>query len=162
VPNRVLKHYAQLGISAAEMMWVIHVWEFWWYEQDPYPSLQLLAERMHVSRRQVRNYVASLREKGFLQVREPYSPHPCQTTSEYDFQPLLDAVRAFVREQEAPPLPPRKNRSEGGRKNLSAAPRNPASPEEDEHETDTDRSISNTRRRPISDRSLEMAPATNP
>ena len=45
VPNLVLNHYARLGISPAEMMFTIHIWQHWWTEQDPYPSLKRLLRR---------------------------------------------------------------------------------------------------------------------
>lgn len=96
VPNLVLTHYAILGITAAEMMFSIHVWQYWWTEKDPYPALQTIADRMSVSRRQVRNYTQSLKAKGYLVVTERADPNLGQLTSEYDFGPLLDAV-LFVR-----------------------------------------------------------------
>ena len=96
VPNLVLTHYAILGITAAEMMFSIHVWQYWWTEKDPYPALQTIADRMSVTRRQVRNYTQSLKQKGYLVVNERADPNLGQLTSEYDFGPLLDAV-LFVR-----------------------------------------------------------------
>jgi hypothetical protein len=94
VPNLVLNHYAALDITAAEMMFTIHVWQYWWTEKDPYPSLSAIAGKMAVSVRQVHNYVASLKKKGYLIVNQRYSPHLGQMTSEYDFSPLLRAVLA--------------------------------------------------------------------
>jgi hypothetical protein len=44
VLNLVLTHYAVLGITAAEMMFSIHVWQYWWTENDPYPALQTIAD----------------------------------------------------------------------------------------------------------------------
>ena len=90
VPNLVLTHYAILGISAAEMMFSIHVWQYWWTEKDPYPALQTIADRMSVTRRQVRNYTQSLKQKGYLVVNERADPSLGQLTSEYDFGPLLE------------------------------------------------------------------------
>jgi hypothetical protein len=49
VPNLVLNHYAELGISPAEMMFTIHMWQFRWTERDPYPSLTTIADKMDVS-----------------------------------------------------------------------------------------------------------------
>src|SRR4051812_31799730 len=46
VPNLVLNHYAELGITPAEMMFIIHMWQFRWTERDPYPSLTTIADRM--------------------------------------------------------------------------------------------------------------------
>ena len=46
VPNLVLDHYASLGITPGEMIFIIHVWQYWWTEQDPYPSLKTIAGKM--------------------------------------------------------------------------------------------------------------------
>ena len=46
VPNLVLNHYAALGITGAEMLFIIHVWQFWWSEREkPHPPTRSLAER---------------------------------------------------------------------------------------------------------------------
>jgi DnaD N-terminal domain len=96
VPNLVLTHYAILGVTAAEMMFSIHIWQYWWTEKDPYPALQTIADRMSVTRRQVRNYAQGLKAKGYLVVNERADQTLGQLTSEYDFGPLLEAV-LFVR-----------------------------------------------------------------
>src|SRR4051812_4154409 len=126
VPNLVLNQYAELGISPAEMMFTIHVWQYWWTEKDPYPSLRAIAGKMNVSMRQVHNYAASLKKKGYLIVTQRYSPGQGQVTSEYDFAPLLQAVVKLI--QASTPL---KEISGGGVKEISGAPLNPTSHEED-------------------------------
>ncbi len=93
VPNLVLRFYAALRITPAEMMFIIHVWEYWWNEKDPYPSLPKIAPRMNVSRRQAQKYVASLRQKGYLVVQERYIPGLGQTSNEYDFARFLAVLR---------------------------------------------------------------------
>lgn len=85
IPNLVLERYAALGVTPLELAFTIHVWHYWWNERDPYPALNTIAERMATSRRQVRRYVESLKEKGFLTVRERYVEGRGQVTSEYDF-----------------------------------------------------------------------------
>lgn len=135
VPNLVLNHYARLGVSQAEMLFVIHVWQHWWNERDPYPSLGTIAERMGISRRQARNYVHSLKEKKFLTVNERVVPGLGQTTSEYDFAPLLEAIRKL---DDSGSRDPRKDPSEGDPGNdPSEAPGNPVSYEEDEEQKDS-------------------------
>jgi DNA-binding transcriptional MocR family regulator len=99
LPNRILEHYAELGIEPIEMMFIIQVWQFWWGVHDPYPSMATIAKRMGVSRRQVQRYVGSLRLKGFLEVNERYLDGRGQATSEYDFEPLLKAVREHLRRE---------------------------------------------------------------
>lgn len=127
IPNLLLNRYASLSVSPAEMLFVIHVFQFWWTERDPYPSLATLAERMGVSRRQVRNYVAGLKAKKLLVVSERFVEGLGQVSSEYDFEPLLTAVRASGDESDDTP---RKDPSEGPRKEISA--------EEDKDQEDED------------------------
>jgi len=55
VPNLVLNHYAELGITPAEMMFIIHMWQFRWTERDPYPSLTTIADKMDVTDRCINN-----------------------------------------------------------------------------------------------------------
>src|SRR3712207_4336742 len=93
VPNLVLNHYAALGITPGEMMFIIHVWQYWWTERDPYPSLKTIAAKMNVSRRQVSNYTQSLKSKGLLVVHERQDPELGQVTSEYDFELLIRAIK---------------------------------------------------------------------
>ncbi len=152
VPNLVLNSYSQLGISPAEMLFVIHVWQFWWTERHPYPSLNTIATRMHITRRQARNYVQSLKQREFVErpdlrvlvVRDRFEPGLGQVSSEYDFAGLIEAV---VLVSQGQTLTPRKDISEGGRKNNSEAPRNHSSSEEDEEEKDEERiNLSNIRR----------------
>lgn len=92
VPNLVLNHYAELGISPAEMMFTIHMWQFRWTERDPYPSLTTIADKMDVSWRQAHRYAGSLKDKGFLIIKSRQEPGRGQVTSEYDFEPLIKAV----------------------------------------------------------------------
>lgn len=130
IPNLVLRHYGQLGIAPNEMMFIIHIWEFWWSEREPYPALATIAERMHMSRRNVRRYVQNLRDKELLIVTERFNDNG-QTTSEYDFSPMIRAILEL-----SDPLghisPTVPDRSVPG-------PRTPVSSEEDEYEEDEER-----------------------
>ena len=92
LPNLILRYYAKLGMSPAEMMLVVHIVQFQWTEQNPYPSLPGVAERMGLSRRQVNNYVSSLKRKGFLRVIQRTTAEGRQDTNEYDFTGLRLAV----------------------------------------------------------------------
>ncbi len=110
LPNLIMKHYAKLGVSPSEMMLVAHIVQYQWTEKNPYPSLQGIAERMGLSRRQVNNYIKSLKDKGYLEVRERYTPGRGQQTSEYDFSGLRLAVLHLVKGGSGTPL---KNSSRG-------------------------------------------------
>jgi hypothetical protein len=140
IPNLILNHYAALEISPAEMLFTIHVWQHWWSEKLPFPSLQLIAQKMGVERRQARRYVQGLKEKGYLAVSERNLPGFGQVASEYDFSPMIEAVlHLAVSEQLQEQGTPRSNLSQGGRSNLTdggrafltEAPRSEMPPEKD-------------------------------
>lgn len=92
VPNLVMDYYARLGISPAEMLFTIHVWQHWWTARDPHPSLRTIAHKMSLSVRQAKRYVEALERKGFLNVVERFAPHGGQLTNEFDYSPLIRAV----------------------------------------------------------------------
>lgn len=77
---------------------------------NPHPSLATIAQRMGVSRRQVRTYAAGLKAKGLLRVDERVHPERGEPSSVYDFTPLLEAV---VRLDGDDGVPPGKDSSEG-------------------------------------------------
>jgi len=135
IPNLVLNHYAALDISPVEMMFTIHVFQHWWSEKLPFPSLQAISQKMGVERRQARRYVQSLKEKGYLVVSERTLPGLGKVASEYDFSPLIQAVLSrAVEEQEDTH---RSEMSYGGRSNLTDGHRSEMSPEEYEDQEDS-------------------------
>lgn len=92
IPNLVLNYYVPLGLTGPELLFTIHVWQHWWSDRDPYPSLRTIASRMGISVRQAKRYVESLESKGFLRVVERFLPDGSQTTNEFDYSPLIHAV----------------------------------------------------------------------
>jgi len=122
VPNLVLDHYSQLGISPSEMMFIIHVWQYWWTEKNPYPSLKSISSKMSISHRQMKNYVRSLKDKGYLIVNERIVPGVGRLTSQYDFSPLIQAVVSLqTKERNHAPDPLGKSSSPGVGKSSSPA-----------------------------------------
>jgi len=146
VPNLLLRYQATLTSSSSELNFVLQVWYHWWDQKDPYPALGTIAERIGQSRRQVRRYSESLRDKGFLIVRERRETGLGQVTSEYDFAPLLERLRQLYREEQAETTrgrthltaPPRTHLTEGGGTDLTEAPRSSMSSEEYIDEEDKD------------------------
>jgi hypothetical protein len=111
VPNYLLKLYAELGISPTELVFIEQIWLYWYErQQDMFPALSTIAERMRLSRRQVQAYVSSLKEKKYhdketgyvskpyLQVKERYAAAGGgQLSNQYDFSGLLEAVAYLVK-----------------------------------------------------------------
>ncbi len=139
IPNLVLNRYSALGITPGEMMFIIHVWQYWWTEKDPYPSLKTISSKMSVSRRQVSNYTQSLKSKGYLLVHERLDPEFGQVTSEYDFAPLIRAITGDAEGVKDLSSPPMNDISRGGMKSISRAPLKDSSTEEDEAQENSDK-----------------------
>ena len=112
IPNLILDHYAQLGITHAEFVFTVHVWRYWWTERDPYPSLRTVAEKMGVTWRQAHRYAQSLESKQLLRITHRLDDQQGQMTNEYDFSPLIEKVIAlagakdFTPARAAPQTPP--------------------------------------------------------
>lgn len=95
IPNVVLDQHTALGISAAELTFAQHVTRYQCDLRAPFPAERTLAARMGKTTRQIRNYSASLRRKGFLRVIARFSPATGrQTSNAYDFTPLIEAAVA--------------------------------------------------------------------
>lgn len=127
IPNLVLNYYVRLGLSGPELLFTIHVWQHWWSERDPYPSLRTIASRMGISVRQAKRYVESLEQKGFLRVIERFLPDGSQTTNEFDYSALIRAVVAAARADGAlgPASSPsiiRRTRERGSPRDISVTP----------------------------------------
>src|SRR5215831_15451281 len=84
VPNLLLNHYTELGMSQAELVFVVHLCQYWWSEKNPYPSLQTIATKMGKDLRQTRRYAERLRNAELLETHERTAPGLGQITSEYD------------------------------------------------------------------------------
>lgn len=96
VPNLVLEHYAEVGISEGELVFTLHVWSFWWNRQLPYPSIATVAKRMNKSWRSVHRYAKGLEEKQLLKITPRYREDGGQTSSLYDFEPMINAIVALI------------------------------------------------------------------
>lgn len=103
VPNLVLTHYAGLGVTPAEILFTIHMWQFRWTERDPFPSLSTIAAKMNVSWRQAHRYANSLKQKSLLTIKMRQQQGRGQVTSEYDFEPFIRVVLNL--EKAAPTTP---------------------------------------------------------
>ncbi|MDQ6645268.1 MAG: helix-turn-helix domain-containing protein, partial [Chloroflexota bacterium] len=122
VPNLVLNYYSRLGITPAEMLFIIHVWQFWWTEKNPYPAITTIAKRMDMVKRQVQKYAKSLKEKEYiedadirlLRVNDRYLDGRGQVSSEYDFSGLLKAITLLHQGSPLTIKTPRKNKSVQG------------------------------------------------
>jgi hypothetical protein len=101
LPNVLLRYQSDLKITPDELNFIAQVWYHWWSDKDAYPGIPTVARRMGKHADSVRRYSRSLQEKEFLVVRDRYSRALGQMTSEYDFSPLIDRLKALWRVEKA-------------------------------------------------------------
>lgn len=94
VPDMLLFHQAELGVSSEELNVLLNVLAHWYDpERVPYPRVTSIAKRMGVSERSVQRALASLRKKGLVNVVKKASP---TGTPGYDVTPLVDRLRPLA------------------------------------------------------------------
>lgn len=97
VPTLFLQHYAHLNphpLSPGEALFVLHLMEFKWDANAPFPGYKTLATRMGVSDKMVRRYAQSLEAKKYLR-REIRAGQ----TNRFDLTPLFDALSKAVEQK---------------------------------------------------------------
>lgn len=97
VPTLFLQHYADLKpeITPGEAMFILHLMEFKWDADHPYPGYKTLARRMGRSEKAVQGHAQNLEIKGYLrrQLRRA-------ETNKFDLTRLFDALLAKAKELE--------------------------------------------------------------
>jgi len=89
LPNVLLRHYAAVDLTEAELVLVLQLWTYWWDERAPFPSVATLAAHMGRTPRQIQQHVERLRGKGLLRVVPRFGANGKQLTNAYDLTPLL-------------------------------------------------------------------------
>ena len=101
LPNVLLRHYAAVDMTEAELVLVLELWTYWWDERAPFPSVATLAAHMGRTPRQIQQHVERLRRKGLLRVVPRFGANGRQLTNAYDLNPLLARLAAQVEQIEA-------------------------------------------------------------
>jgi hypothetical protein len=98
VPARFLQLYAHLKpfpLSPGEALFVLHLMEFKWDANAPFPGYRTLAARMGVSDKMARRYAQSLETKKLLRRQKRVGQ-----TNRFDLTPLFDALAKAVDQDE--------------------------------------------------------------
>lgn len=91
VSNLFLENYHKLGVTAAEAMFLIHLFMYKWSVDDPFPSLDTIAKFMGKSHDTVQRHARSLERKGFLKRK-----YRKKNTSHYNLNPLIDILETII------------------------------------------------------------------
>jgi hypothetical protein len=97
VPTLFLQRYADLKpeITPGEAMFILHLMEFKWDADHPYPGYKTIARRMGRSEKAVQGHAQNLQIKGYLRrvLRRA-------ETNKFDLTPLFDSLLAKAKELE--------------------------------------------------------------
>lgn len=90
VPTSFLRHYAHLQpyrLTTGEALFVLHLMEFKWDADAPFPGYATLAQRMGISLKMARRHAQQLEVKKYLrrEIRRG-------KTNKFDLSPLFDAL----------------------------------------------------------------------
>ncbi|MBA3640519.1 MAG: helix-turn-helix domain-containing protein [Acidobacteria bacterium] len=99
VPTAFLQLYARLQpypLTSGEALFVLHLMEFKWDDEAPFPGYKTLAARMGISDKMARRHAQSLETKKYLR-RQMRTGQ----TNLFDLTPLFDALKEA--EAAAPP-----------------------------------------------------------
>ncbi|MDT7807990.1 MAG: hypothetical protein QOJ70_1803 [Acidobacteriota bacterium] len=104
VPTLFLHHYAHLkphALTPGQALFVLHLMEFKWDADAPFPGYTTIAERMGISDKMARRHAQSLEAKQYLR-REIRKGQ----TNRFDLTPLFDALLKAVEEEKRKPKKP--------------------------------------------------------
>ena len=97
VPVLFLHHYAGLKpfpLTSGEALFVLHLMEFKWDVDNPFPGYKTLAKRMGITDKMARRHAQSLEQKHYL-VREMRVGQ----TNRFDLTLLFDALLAAIQKE---------------------------------------------------------------
>ncbi len=98
-PSLVFRAQARLGLSPVQLALLLHLADYWWHrEQMPYPSKATLAERMHLSPRQIQRHLTALETSGFIARVARFTGHKGQQSNEYDLTGFVKRLQKIVPE----------------------------------------------------------------
>ena len=94
VPSLLLRAQQRLGLNPTQLALLMHLADYWWdVRRKPFPSMKTLGERMKLSPRQVRRYVAELEQAGLVQRIERKAAHRGKLSNEYDLSGLVAKLK---------------------------------------------------------------------
>ena len=103
VPNILLEHQAELGISPVELNVILTVMKHWW-ERDalPWPSVTKVADSIGRSRSIVQRRIRALEKRGLIQrvYRKDTRKEKANLSNEYDFSGLVQQVAAIAKRRQ--------------------------------------------------------------
>lgn len=113
VPNLLLVQQGNLGLSATDVVVLLHVNRFWWTrDQDPYPSTTRIAEQMGLHVRSVERCLNRLEAKGVVRRLQPRQISPGRTVRPVSLLPLARSLARIAERLDEKRRPAGRNRND--------------------------------------------------
>lgn len=95
LPDVLLFHQHELGLSSEELNVALHILAHWYApERLPFPSAKTIARRMGVGERTIERYLTQLRQKGYLvKYRRPKG---ARVRKGHDLTPLIKRLEPLA------------------------------------------------------------------
>ena len=95
-PRLLLFAMDYLELSSTEHLVLLHIVEAWWeFDRNPYPSVDTLASRVCVNRRQLQNVLRKLEEKGLITRVSRIDSMSNRSSNAYDLTGLRAKLEEF-------------------------------------------------------------------
>jgi len=94
VPDVLLEHMGELGLTPTELVVMLQVMRFWWRaDQLPFPSKHTLAQAMGMTDKNVQKVIGRLHEKGWMKRIMRRRARDRHESNRYDFAQLVATLR---------------------------------------------------------------------
>ncbi len=90
IPKYFLTHYSVLKISPIEALLIIQLISE--MDNDPFPSTQMLAQRLNLERREVEELIENLISRQLLSIEKQWDPQSGDYYSRYSFIGIIDEL----------------------------------------------------------------------
>lgn len=94
IPSLLLRAQARLGLNPTQLAVLMHLADYWWdADRKPFPKMQTLSERLKLSPRQVRRYIAELEDAKLVERIPRTAAHRGKLSNEYDLSGLVKRLK---------------------------------------------------------------------
>lgn len=94
VPSLLLRAQRRLRLSPTQLAVLLQICDYWWEERrKPYPSKELLADRLGLSPRQIQRHIAELEEMGLVERIARTGSHGGRLSNTYDLAGLITRLK---------------------------------------------------------------------
>jgi hypothetical protein len=96
VPSLLIQAQARLGLEPQQMNILLHLLDMWWEKEGkPFPTKELIAERMRVSVKTVQRHIVAMEKAGLVTRVFRTRPGRGTTSNEYDLSGLVSRLQSI-------------------------------------------------------------------